>query len=415
MSKSEIEEKQNFVGGVIHGTFLRASSRLADIELILPAFVSSVTSSNLLIALLPSIYFSTGRLPQVLFSNYVEPKARKKPFLYFAIFTRALVWFLLGFVLMWRGIANPPLILSILFVFVLIYSLAGSLGGVALTSIIGKAIGENSRGKFYATRQITGSLLAFGTGFAVKYVLGEGFFFDFPRNYATLFLISGVALLIGVGGFYLIREPKGEPAPRDPLKNYFSDIFAILRKNREFRIFLLTRVLAGFHIMVIPYYVVFFKKVAGAPESFIGVFLIARVLGGAVSNLVWGKVADADSRKVILICLFIAIITPLSAVLMVGFDPFFYSLTFVFAGSAINARLVGFNTQLLELAPEEKRATYSGIRGTTIALTAPLPFLAGGLIELFSFQFTFILVSAIMTAGLLLNLFSSGILRRENP
>ncbi len=411
MSETEAEETRSFVGGVIHGTFLRASSRLADIELILPAFVSSVTGSNLLIALLPSIYFSTGRLPQVLFSNYVEPRARKKPFLYLAILTRALVWFLLGFLLMWQGISNPALILSVLFLFVLIYSLAGSLGGVALTSIIGKAISGSNRGKFYATRQIAGSLLAFGTGFAVKYVLSEGFVFAFPRNYATLFLSSGVALLIGVAGFYLIKEPEIEPAQRDPLKNYFSDIISIIRKNRAFRVFLLTRVLAGFHIMVIPYYVVFFKNVAGAPESFIGVFLIARVVGGAFSNLFWGKMADVDSKRVILLCLSIATITPLSAIFMTRFDPIFYSITFVLAGSAINARLVGFNTQLLELAPEDKRATYSGIRGTTIALTAPLPFLAGGLIEFVSFRFTFLLVSAIMAFGIILNIFSSRLFR----
>jgi predicted MFS family arabinose efflux permease len=103
-------------------------------------------------------------------------------------------------------------------------------------------------------------------------------------------------------------------------------------------------------------------------------------------------------------CLAIATVTPLSALLLTNFPPIFNSITFVLAGSAINARLVGFNTQLLDLAPDDMRSTYSGIRGTTIALTAPLPFLAGGLIEVFSFQFTFSLVSGLMLAGLLFNL-----------
>lgn len=392
-------EKRNFIGGVIHGTFLRSSSRLADIDLILPAFVSSITGSKFLIALLPSIYFSTGRLPQLLFSNYVEPRSRKKPFLYIAILTRAFIWFFFGFFVTWRGISNPGLTLSLLFVFLLIYSLAGSLGGVALTAIIGKAISENHRARFYATRQITGSLLAFAMGSVVRFVLGEGFYLDFPRNYGVLFLLSGMALLIGFVGFWMISEPKIEGETRKPLSSYFSNVLRIVKKDRGFRLFLFTRVLAGFHIMIIPYYVVYFKEVAGVAEGFVGIYLMARVFGGAVSNFLWGKLAEKTPERVIFLCLLIAGITPLVALSITSFNPIYYSTVFILAGSAINARMVGFNTHLLELAPEEKRATYSGIRGTTIALTAPFPFLAGGLIEFFSFKFAFIFVSATMLLG----------------
>lgn len=404
MKQKQESEERNFIGGVIHGTFLRSSARLADIDLILPAFVSSITGSKFLIALLPSIYFSTGRLPQILFSNFVEPKARKKPFLYVAILTRAFMWFLFGFLVTWRGISNPALVLSLLFTFLLVYSLAGSLGGVALTDIIGKAISRGSRARFYAARQITGSILAFATGFLVRYVLGEGFYFDFPQNYGILFLLSGVALLIGFAGFWIIKEPAGETGNRKQLTSYFSDVFTILKNDSEFRIFLLTRVLAGFHIMIIPYYIVYFKEVAGVAESFIGIYLMARVFGGAVSNFLWGKVAEGASEKVILLCLLVAGVTPLIALGITSFGPLYYSVVFVLAGSAINARMVGFNTQLLELAPEDKRPTYSGIRGTTIALTAPLPFLAGGLIEFFSFKFAFLFVSGVMLAGAVVNL-----------
>ena len=302
---------------------------------------------------------------------------------------------------MWRGVGNPNLFLSLLFLLILIYSLAGSLGGVALTDVIGKAIGRKNRGKFYAARQIAGSLLAFGTGFLVKFVLSDNFSLSFPRNYAALFLLSGAALLIGVAGFYAIKEPESESKPRPPIGNYFSSVFSILKEDRDLRTYLITRVLAGFHIMIIPYYIVFFREVAAVPAGFIGIYLIARIVGGALSNFLWGRVADQNSEGVIVACLALAVVTPVTAVLVVNLPPIYNSITFVLAGSAINARLVGFNTQLLDLAPEDMRSTYSGIRGTTIALTAPLPFLAGGLIELMSFEFTFALVSGLMFIGLL--------------
>ncbi len=159
MTKKEINRRKNFIGGLIHGTFLRVSVRLADIDVILPAFVSSITGSKFLIALLPSIYLSAGNLPQTLFANFVEPRARKKPFLYLAIFSRVFIWFAMGLVVMGVGISRPTILLSLLFFSLLIYSMTGSLGGVAYTDIIGKSIAKRSRAKFYASRQVTGSLI----------------------------------------------------------------------------------------------------------------------------------------------------------------------------------------------------------------------------------------------------------------
>ncbi|MBS3813128.1 MFS transporter [Candidatus Bipolaricaulota bacterium] len=401
MAEEEIDKQKNFIGGLIHGTFLRVSVRLADIDLILPAFVSSITGSKFLIALLPSIYLSAGNLPQTLFANFVEPRARKKPFLYIAILSRVFIWFLMGLFVMTVGVSRPVILLSLLFFSLLVYSMTGSLGGVAYTDIIGKSIPDSSRARFYASRQVTGSLLAFGAGFLVRYVLGDSFSLGFPNNYGILFLLSAGALLVGVLGFYLIEEPRGESRERTPITSYFPGIIATLKNDRELRIFLMVRIVAGFHIMIIPYYIVFFKETVGIAGGLIGIYLAARVFGGALSNIAWGSLAEKNSNLVILLCLSLGAITPIVALLITNAGAVYFSVVFVLAGAGMNAREVGFNTQLLEIAPSDKRATYTGLLGTAIAITAPLPFLAGGLIEFFSFQVAFLFASGIMVLGLI--------------
>lgn len=401
MAEEEIDKQKNFIGGLIHGTFLRVSVRLADVDLILPAFVSSITGSKFLIALLPSIYLSAGNLPQTLFANFVEPRARKKPFLYIAILSRVFIWFLMGLFVMTVGVSRPVILLSLLFFSLLVYSMTGSLGGVAYTDIIGKSIPDSSRARFYASRQVTGSLLAFGAGFLVRYVLGDSFSLGFPNNYGILFLLSAGALLVGVLGFYLIEEPRGESRERTPITSYFPGIIATLKNDRELRIFLMVRIVAGFHIMIIPYYIVFFKETVGIAGGLIGIYLAARVFGGALSNIAWGSLAEKNSNLVILLCLSLGAITPIVALLITNAGAVYFSVVFVLAGAGMNAREVGFNTQLLEIAPSDKRATYTGLLGTAIAITAPLPFLAGGLIEFFSFQVAFLFASGIMVLGLI--------------
>lgn len=108
-------KRQNFLGGVLHGLFLRVSIRFADVDLVLPAFVSSFSESKFLIAVLPSLYYSIGYLPQTLFANYIEPRRRKKPFLYLAIITRTFIWFALGALVFTLGNERPGLILGALF------------------------------------------------------------------------------------------------------------------------------------------------------------------------------------------------------------------------------------------------------------------------------------------------------------
>ena len=70
--------------------------------------------------------------------------------------------------------------------------------------------------------------------------------------------------------------------------------------------------------------------------------------------------------------------------------------------------MIGFDPYFLNIAPEEKRTTLLGIRGTFNILTVILPLTGGLIIELFGFTITFYLVTIIMILAFFLLIQRSG-------
>jgi MFS family permease len=394
----ENKSQRNFIGGLIHGVFLAMSVRLGDIELILPAFINAFTDSQYLIGFLASTYYGINYLTQPLFANFVEPKRRKKTYLYIAIFTRLASWFIIGLLTFVLGERHPWLIMGILLMLVAIYSTAGGLGGVAYTDIIGKVIAPDRRGRFFATIQMVGSLLAFAAGYIVNIVLGESFPLGFPYNYGVIFFLASATLLIGAVGFFVIVEPlQAQEGKREPLAAYLRKIPKILLQDRPFLIYNIVMALSGFHLMLIPFYIVFLRQIKEVPASYIGVYLMARVFGGAISNILWGWLGDwKGSNRVIQACLMLGFLTPTIALVLRNAAPIYYVIVFAMVGSAVSARKVGFNAYLIDVAPSDRRPTYTGINGVLISVMIPFPFVIGALIENFSFAVAFLTVAAIL-------------------
>jgi MFS family permease len=68
-----------------------------------------------------------------------------------------------------------------------------------------------------------------------------------------------------------------------------------------------------------------------------------------------------------------------------------------------SGRLVGFNPYLLDLAPDDRRTIYLGIRGTLNFMVVLVPIFGGVFIDLLGFYFTFLMVSMIMFIAFYLN------------
>ena len=81
--------------------------------------------------------------------------------------------------------------------------MGGAFANVRYTDILGKSINQSSRKSFLSIKQVvTGTVLLLSVLLARQVLTLE----DFPLNYAYMFCIGSIALLIASLGFWQIKE-----------------------------------------------------------------------------------------------------------------------------------------------------------------------------------------------------------------
>jgi MFS family permease len=128
-----------------------------------------------------------------------------------------------------------------------------------------------------------------------------------------------------------------------------------------------------------------------------------QIAGTILSNLVYNFIAKHyDARLIVKTCIFIGGFTPLAALFLARFGPEAFSLVFLMMGFMQSGRRIGFESYLLDIAPDGERTVYLGIRGSLNIGAVLLPVLGGTFIELLGYPATFMIVSPVMFAAAVL-------------
>lgn len=389
-------ERRNFISALWHGAFLALGTSITQPTTVIAAFVADLTGSTVWVGGLSTVLTVAGALPQLFVARLIEPRSRKMPFLMLAIYLRVISWGVLAWLIFSIGSERPLLLAWALVGLLAVFYAGGGLGGVPYTDIIGKIIPSNRRGAFFGGQQALAGPLSVGAALLARHVLAE---VAYPSNYALLFGLAAVALLIASLGFWLIREP-----PR-------TDTDGHIRRWREYRGQLLdaahrlrtlvaVQILTGFSLMALPFYVVYARQELGAPPEAVGWFVLLQVLGGVLANLLWARLVDRyGSRWMLTVCATLSTLVPLLAIGLgrlgwTGMLPIFF-----LAGAVLNGRGVGFSSALLELAPAAERPTYAGLNSVLALPVAFLPLLAGILLRWWSYPSLFLVVASFVAIG----------------
>ncbi len=388
------QERRNYVGLAWHGTFLAAATALGQPTTILPAYVALLGGSPIVVGAMLSVLLAGSVVPELLFAHIVEGSPRKRPYLLLAVFSRAGAWLVLG-ALTWLlsgGRGLWPLV--VLFLLLGLFAVGGSLGSVAYTDIFGRSIRPGLRGRFYASRQFLGSLAAL----AVTYLAGlwlSGARGGTISGFALLFLGAGLLMLLAGIGFMLVRET---PVPRQkqpPLGEYLRRIPDLWRQDPSLRTLVWIENIASLHLMLLPFYVLLAETRLHVSVGTVAVYTMAQIIGGALSNAIWGYVGDKLGNAAVLrVCLGLGALMPLLALALAAYWPGAYVVIFLVLGAAIASRNLAFNNVLVDLSPVALRATYTGIVGTLTAPSLLLPMLGGSLIALLGYTNVFWIVAA---------------------
>jgi Na+/melibiose symporter-like transporter len=405
------EVQRSFALNIFNGAIFNFAGRLIDPPLVLTWFVSQLSPSNLLVGLVAPLGQACWFLPQVFVSTHIQRVERKMPIYSLTAVIRVLAWLLLA-TAVWF-VPNQTFVLTSFF---LLYSVAWSVAGLAGLSffdVLAKTIPVRQRGSLFAWRQFLGGVLGLGAGWVVKTVLNHPAL-PFPRGNAFLFLLYGVTITPALVAFAAIREPPGETAPESvTLAEQLRRARHFLRNDHVYRHYIGSCLALGLADIALPFYGIYAKKVLGAAEGMVGVYLATRVVAQLLFNLPWGWLSNRKGNRIVMQLMSIGsgltALLGISLVVVVGtlqpqgtWLPYLALPLFFLNGAVLPAKVLSGSNFLLELVSEAERPLYLGLSNTLTGTVVLISGLGGLVVDLFSFAGLFILVLGLCLAAYVL-------------
>lgn len=401
--------RHNVLINTLDISFFFMADSFWNINTIMPVFAATLTDNPFIIGLMPAIVNAGWFLPQMFIASRVtnSPKIlplsvrlgvlERLPYLLFAVLALAIphigkstALILLILLMSWRGIA-------------------GGMSALPWQEVMARVIPLSHRARFFGFSRV------FGQGAGILGSVISGIILanlSYPRNYALGFGIAVIIQWLSFASYIQNREPDPEqsnlpdakPIPSQPKKPAidFSMFGRILKKDGNFRLYLLARSISFIGNMATAFIAVYAIKSFHLPDEqaavFTGVILASGVLGYAL----WGAVGDRIGPKKIMvlsfICWFVALI-----IAIISKSIWLYYLVFALFGLYQSGVGVGDSMLIMELGEESLRPNYLGMgRTLTGSFLLLAPVLAGSLVSRYDYSVMFIVSAFFVTIATLL-------------
>jgi len=367
----EIEKnyKHNFIVNLIDGTAFWFGASFFAYRTILPVYVANLTDNEFIIALLSMIIATGWLLPQLFTANWVQRLPLKKyaP-VNVGLWTERLPILLLV-PAAWIATISRELALVLSLVLISWHIIGAGAIAVGWQDMLAKIFPLDRRGKFFGMTNFGGTATGVLGASTVAWLLSR---FEFPYSYMWAFLVGSGFIFLSWFFLRMTKEPYVEPIGAPPTqREYWSQIPIIISTDLNF----------------IAVYAVHKWDL---PDSQAGLYTISMLVGQALSNLIFGYLADRKGHKLILeICVFTTAISTIIA----AFAPdqiWFYFVFFLAGISAAGFMLSGIMI-VFEFCEPVIRPTYIGINNTF-----------NGIIRTYNYQTMFFVTFSVCIVGLVL-------------
>lgn len=393
--------------GVLNGVLFAVVMSAFQPDVILSAFFLKLTNS-IFFATLPIAIMQLGGIwSQVIISNILEARERKKPYYVIAAIIRIALVAIMALSTYLLGHRQPKVLVLLIPVIYFVYSSGAGVCGIIFMDVIGKTIPANRRGRFMGLRGLFGGILGFLAGFYVRYLLSESGP-AFPANYSFLFATAATFQIGALLAFAGIPEPVAfTRKERISFKEHLVQGMAILSEDRDFRLLFLIRVLNSIASIGGMVFIPYALKALGMHESIVGVLMVVSTCFALPSNLLWSHIGDKyGNRLLLLVATSIYLLVPVIAFasyympsLPLNFASLnsynlrgvVFIIAFALSAATMNGRMMGDMNYFLEITPEARRPSYLAFMSVFLAPTSLVPLVGGIIAELISFQSTFIL------------------------
>lgn len=384
----------NFTVNMLDGTSFWFGVSFISNAVILPLYVSHFTDNAFLIGLIPFLATAGYLVPQLFAANAVERAPLKKFFpVTLGFFLQRLPIFLLAPAAFFLAGSSPGWALAAFFGLYAWHTIGSGFQIVGWQDMIAKIIPVEKRGRFFGITNFAGNGAGILGALAVPFVLDK---LPFPTGYVMSFAVAGVLIFLSWFFLSLTREPAvANPKPRVSQLDYLRSLPAVLRRDRNFRLYLLAQSFFSLSGMATGFLVVYAVRAWNLPDAQASGFTIALQVGLALANLFFGFLSDRKGHKLSLeICLAVSVFALLLAI--IAPSPAWFFAVFFLRG-AVNAGLFISGVSIVyEFTGAENRATYIGMANTIPGIAgAVAPLLGGWLAGAVSYQAMFILAAVI--------------------
>lgn len=393
--------KHNLIVNMADAAFFGVGWGFGSFGTIIPLFFAQMTSSAILIGLIPAIHAVGWQIPQLFTAGWVSRMRRYKPAVLMMTVHERVPYLGLALAAWALPVFGAKIILPLAFLMLVWQGLGAGLTANPWQSMIAKIIPAGSQGTFFGMQaglaNVLISLAAVGAGYLLE-VLNS------PLDYALCFLLACAAFSISYFWLSLTREPEDTEKVIPVEKgNFWGEALAILRKDANFRWFLVFRLLYQFATMGFAFYIVYGLVAFKMDALTAGYLTAALTVSQTVANAGMGWLADRFGHRSMLIAGALAVALSSWAAWAAPTVEWLY-LVFILSGLAnVSYWTIGM-AMTVQFGSETERPVYIGLSNTLIApATILAPILGGWIADLSGYQTTFALsaVGGLLTAALL--------------
>ena len=381
----------NYIVNVLDGAFFGFGISFASFATVLPLFFSTLTTSNLLIGLIPAVHNTGIMLPQLFTAGSISRVRRFLPTTMKATIHERLPFIGLALTAFLVPYIGKDLALIFGFACLVWQGLGAGFTGNPWQNLLGRVIPSEYLATFFGVQASASNLLgSFGAATA-GFILEK---LDSPGDFILNFIICFLLLMVSYFSLGMTREEERtlEETPKATV-SLGKNILTILKKDRPFLWYLITRNIYQFGTMAFAFYSIYAVKHHGMSEATAGIMTSVLFISQTIANPLLGWLADHWNRRHVLTCG--ALAASISAILAWQVsDPGLYFLVFVLMSVGNVAFWTIGMAYTLDFGTEEERPTYVGMANTLIAPSAILAPLAGGWIaDTFGYSVTFIVAA----------------------
>ncbi|HTX93147.1 MAG TPA: MFS transporter [Anaerolineales bacterium] len=391
----------NLAVNLADGAFFGLGWGFGSIGTILPLFVSRMTTSALLIGLIPAIHAVGWQLPQLFMANSVSRLRRYKPMVMLMTINERVPFLGMALVALFLGTLGNKLALVLIFLLLVWQGVGAGFTANAWQSMIAKIIPSDWRGTFFGAQAAFANVLISVSAILAGYILDR---VHDPLNFSLCFALTVVGMGFSMVFIGMTREPvDNEKTVPEHLPSPWKGGMEILRRDRNFLAYLVIRLLSQFATMGFAFYIVYGLRRFAMSDLTAGLLTAALTISSTVANALMGWLGDRFGHRSMLIAGSFAVTISSLLAWAAPSIGWLYPV-FILSGLANVAYWTTGMAITVEFGTEENRPTYIGLSNTLVAPFSILaPLLGGWIAEAAGFQATFMVsaVGGLVIAGLL--------------